>query len=170
LPPKRKMRTAATKSPELKADARDLHSAVSELVRIYQFRDRKSICYRDVSVTQCYALSSVVAHGPMMLNELAAELFLDKSTASRVVGSLVKKGYVRRSADPGDARALKIEVTAEGRSLHSGIVEDLVKEMENLIADYDADTRRVTIRLIDRLASAAAARFGKGKSNGPRGV
>ena len=145
----------------LARDARDLHRAVSDLVRIYQFRDRKSICYYNVSVTQCYALSAIVARGSLTQNELAAELFLDKSTASRAIGELVRKGYVRRAKDPDDGRVRNLEITAKGNGLHEQIERDLVREMEGLLTGHNSATRRATIELIARLADAAAARFGR---------
>lgn len=46
------------------ADAEALHTAVADLVRVYQFRDRDRICCHDISVTQCYALEALVEHGP----------------------------------------------------------------------------------------------------------
>jgi DNA-binding MarR family transcriptional regulator len=140
-------------------DAWELHKALGELLRVYQFRDRKRICYYDVSVTQCYAVSSLIRNGTMTLNALASELFLDKSTASRTVAALQKKGYVSRSADPSDGRALRIEATGKGRDLHARIERDLVDEMRDLIADYDPDVRQATIRLVARLARAATLRF-----------
>jgi MarR family transcriptional regulator, 2-MHQ and catechol-resistance regulon repressor len=144
-------RTAA-KELELRMDAFDLQAALSELVRAHQFRDRKATHCRGISVTQWSALSSVVAHWAMTLNELAAELYLDKSTTSRVVDSLVEKGYVRRSRDREDARSLSIEPTKEGRALHSGIQRDLVAETRSLIADDSPATRLATIRHVARLA------------------
>src|SRR5262245_55668587 len=84
----------------LDRDAADLQAAVADLVRVYQFRDRDRICCHDVSVTQCYALETLVAHGPLRLSGLAERLFLDKSTTSRVVAALVKKGYVEQGPDP----------------------------------------------------------------------
>ena len=72
-------------------------TAVADLVRVYQFRDRDRICCHDISVTQCYALETLVEHGPLRLSALADRLFLDKSTTSRVVGTLVKKGYVEQA-------------------------------------------------------------------------
>jgi MarR family 2-MHQ and catechol resistance regulon transcriptional repressor len=156
-----KPRPGPERDPELIRDAHDLQRAVSDLVRIYQFRDRTSICYHDISVTQCHALSAVVEHGPMMLNQLAEGLYLDKSTASRVVASLVDKGYIRRSPDPGDARALSLEATRAGRGLHARILEDLEREMLALIADQEPATRRATIELVARLAAAAEAKFGR---------
>ena len=83
-------------SDALHADSLALHKALADLVRAYQFRDRDRICCHDISVTQCYALEALKRDGPMRLNDLAARLFLDKSTSSRVLGALVRKGYAER--------------------------------------------------------------------------
>jgi DNA-binding MarR family transcriptional regulator len=143
----------------LHKDARDLHGALSELLRVYQFRDRKRICYYDVSVTQCYAISALLGTGPMTLNALAAGLYLNKSTASRVVDTLEEKDYVRRLVDPNDGRALKLQVTRKGRALHSRIEADLVNEMKQLLTDFDPDVRQATVRLVARFARTAKTRF-----------
>lgn len=148
--------------PALEKDAWDLQGALSELVRAYQFRDRKRICYYDVSVTQCYAISAILAAGSMTLNALADDLYLHKSTASRVVDSLEGKGYVRRRADSNDARSLKLEVTQKGRALHGRIESDLVNEMKQFLTDFDPDVRQATARLMARFARAAKKRFGGG--------
>lgn len=134
---------------------------MSELLRIYQFRDRNRICCHDVSVTQCYAVSALVARGPMTLSGLAGELFLDKSTASRVVESLRRKGYARRSADPNDGRAVRIAVTKKGSELHAMIEKELVQGVKELIADFDPGARRATTRIVAALTEAAATRFAK---------
>ncbi len=151
-------------------DARDLQRAVSNLVRIYQFRDRKSICYYNISVTQCYALSNVIERGPLSQNELAADLYLDKSTASRVIAELTRKGYVRRVPDPNDGRVRNLEVTGKGRDLYGRIEQDLVEEMQELIAGHNPATRRATIELITQLTDAAIGRFGRiGRACGDKG-
>ena len=66
-------KTLATDSTQtaLDRDALALHQAVADLVRVYQFRDRDRICCHDVSVTQCYALETIVEHGPLRLSALA---------------------------------------------------------------------------------------------------
>jgi MarR family transcriptional regulator, 2-MHQ and catechol-resistance regulon repressor len=153
-----------------KPDARDeseaLYEALSDLVRVYQFRDRDTICCHDVSVTQCYALEAVVLHGPMRLNALAERLLLDKSTASRVVDALERKGYLARLADPADARATLLRATANGQKLHDRIRADLISEHEATIADLSPDARRAAIEVITRLARAAEKRFACGPSTG----
>ena len=88
------MATAPKASEPIRDEATRLYAALSDLVRVYQFRDRDRICCYDISVTQCYALEALAHAGPRTLNELAAELYLDKSTASRVVTTLERKGYV----------------------------------------------------------------------------
>ena len=160
MPRKQNKRALSAKDLQLHLDALDLQEALSELVQACQFRDRKATYRHGISVTQCYALSSVVAHWPMPLNKLAAELYLDKSTTSRVVDSLVEKRYVRRARDPEDARALSIEPTEKGIALHSRIQRDLLKETRNLIADDSPAARRATIRLVARLARLASKKFG----------
>jgi DNA-binding MarR family transcriptional regulator len=143
-----------------------LHDALSELVRVYQFRDRDRICCHDVSVTQCYAIDALVRRGPSTLGDLARELFLDKSTASRVVATLVRKKYVARAAHPADGRSIVLRVTASGRRLHDLIRQDLVAEARHLIEDFEPEVREAATRLILRLARAAAARSGVAAGSG----
>jgi len=143
----------------LERDAAELHEALSALIRLYQFRDRNGICCEDVSVTQCYTLNAIVRAGSPSVGELAAEMYLDKSTTSRVADSLVRKGYARRVADPGDRRSVRIEATAEGRDLVEKIERRLVENEKELIADFDPEVRQATARLIARLARAARDRF-----------
>ena len=146
--------------PRLEADAAALHEALSELVRVYQFRDRDRICCHDISVTQCYALEALLRRGPSGLNELAAEMYLDKSTASRVIAALERKRYVTRAPHPEDGRAVVLTVTAAGRRLHDRIRRDLIAEARQLLEDFEPEVREGAARLILRLARSAAARSG----------
>jgi len=150
----------------LERDAAALQAAVADLVRVYQFRDRDSICCHDVSVTQCYALETLVAHGPMRLRALAERLFLDKSTTSRVVGTLVRKGYVEQKADARDGRATTLSATRQGQRLCSRIADDLVAQQKQLLEDLDPEVRAGVVQVVRRLAQAADARFRAGVSTG----
>ena len=150
----------------LERDAADLQSAVADLVRVYQFRDRDRICCHDISVTQCYALETLVEHGPVRLSALAERLFLDKSTTSRVVAALVKKGYVEQGADAQDGRAIALSATRKGRSLCARITDDLVDQHKQLLQDLDPDVRTGVVHVLRRLAQAADARFRSGTVTG----
>ncbi len=147
-----------TEDPTLDRDAAELYSALTDLIRVYQFRDRDLICCFDVSVTQCYALDALAGRGGMTLNDLAARLYLDKSTASRVVDALERKGYVVRAVHPEDRRAVLVEATEAGRTLERTIRESILAEERQLLADFDPEVRQAMTRLIARLARAAAGR------------
>jgi DNA-binding MarR family transcriptional regulator len=153
--------------PDLAEDAAALHAAVSDLVRVYQFRDRDRICCHDISVTQCYALESVAEHGPLRLGALAERMCLDKSTTSRVVATLVRKGYLSQGPDPADARASAIEATRSGRQLYAKITRGLIAQQHEVLQDLDPDVRDGVVEVIRRLARAAEKRFLSGTSVGP---
>ena len=163
----KKSTTAASARQETARDALALQAAIADLVRVYQFRDRDKICCYDVSVTQCYALETIVQHGPLRQQALADRLFLDKSTTSRVVGTLIKKGYVEQTADPVDGRALLLQATRRGKTLCSRITGELVDQQEQLLRDLTPDVRAGVIDVIRKLAAAADARFRSGVSAGP---
>ena len=153
-----------TIQPALDRDAAELQAAIADLVRIYQFRDRDRICCHDISVTQCYALETLVAHGPMRLSGLAERLFLDKSTTSRVVATLTKKGYVDQAPDVSDGRAVTLRATRQGRGLYTRITADLVDQQKELLRDLEPDVRRGVVEVLRRLTRAADARFRSGIS------
>jgi MarR family transcriptional regulator, 2-MHQ and catechol-resistance regulon repressor len=144
----------------LQADGEALHRALGDLVRVYQYRDRDRICCHDISVSQCHALEALVDHGPMRLNALAERLLLDKSTASRLVDGLARKGYAERLADTDDARALALRATPSGRRLYGRIRSELVRQQQELVADLPPAARRAAIDVITRLARDAERKFG----------
>jgi MarR family 2-MHQ and catechol resistance regulon transcriptional repressor len=149
---------AVREDPRLERDAADLHAALSELIRVYQFRDRDKICCHDLSVTQCHALDVIGDAGPLSMNDLAARLYLDKSTTSRVVDSLERKGLALRDANPSDRRALLLSATDDGRRLLATIRTAIIAEEKSLLVEFEPAVRREMTRLISRLARAAAAR------------
>ena len=153
---------AASVDRGLHEDARAVHEALSDLVRVYQFRDRDRICCHDVSVTQCYALEALVRRGPITMGEVAAELYLDKSTASRVVGTLERKRYVTRSPHPTDGRSVLLRPTAAGERLYAMIRKDLIEEEKALLAEFAPRVRKAAAQIMARLARAAEARSGLG--------
>jgi DNA-binding MarR family transcriptional regulator len=91
----------------------------------------------------------------MTLNDLAAALSLDKSTASRVVTTLERKGYVARATHPRDRRAVLLTATTAGRRLVERIVGDLVEEKKRLLAEFPEEVRELAAELIQRLTAAS---------------
>jgi DNA-binding MarR family transcriptional regulator len=67
--------------------------------------------------TQLAALATVGGSGPMRLGDLAAAEGIAPSTLTRLVTALEDRGYVRRDADPSDARASTLGITPRGQDV-----------------------------------------------------
>jgi MarR family transcriptional regulator, 2-MHQ and catechol-resistance regulon repressor len=149
-----------TKLPQ--ADAAALTEALSDLIRVIQFRDRDRACCYGLSVSQCYALKAVVERRDMTVNDLAATLYLDKSTASRLVNGLVEDGFVTKEADPMDRRVMRLAPTPRGEAVYTAIHRELVREYSELLEELDAAGRAAVVKTVRRLASGFAARVETG--------
>lgn len=145
-------------SDTLERDVRAFTDALGEMVRVVQFRDRDRACCHDLSVTQCYALEGIVDADGLTVNELAAHLFLDKSTVSRVARGLVERGFVAREADADDGRVVRLVATGRGRDVHRAIASDLMEEYRDMLSDLGPEARTSVVRVVERLGLAFARR------------
>lgn len=160
MTPKLASRKALRPRPaDLQTQARELYDVLTRLGRTWLFQDRDCACCYDVSVTQCHALRLLWERGPSTVNQLAAGLYLEKSTASRVIDALERKGYVRRREHPEDGRAVLVEVTESGNRLLKKIEEDLLPRHAQILADFPPAVARGTIHLLERLCEAAERRI-----------
>lgn len=153
---------------DLQRHGEAFHDALSDFVRAYLVGERGRICCHDISLTQCYTLDALIRRGPSTLNALAAELCLDKSTASRVVGTLQRKGYVGRATHPGDGRAVLLDVTPAGRRLCERIRADRIGERTDLLASFSPEVRDGITDAMRRLADATHRRMSCAVSPAPR--
>lgn len=151
--------------PVQESDAEALTTALSELIRVIQFRDRDRACCYGLSVSQCYGLGAVVENPQLTVNELAATLYLEKSTASRLVNGLVERGLVTKQADSKDRRTLRLAPTRRGEAVHTAIRRDLVGGHESLLDGLSPEGRSVVVRTIRQLANGFAAGVEAGGGN-----
>ena len=150
---------AGTARPSaLHRDAAALHRVMTDLLRVYQFRDRDRLGYYGLTITQHYVLDLLIQRGALTLNELAAEMGLDKSTLSRVVDGLERKQAIKRTANPLDGRSALIEATSSGRQRRERAVADLVSENAKVLSTFTASVRRQCVELMGTLTRAARER------------
>ena len=94
-----------------------LHSAAIHLLR----RVRKQDVATGEGPARLSALSVLVFGGPKTLGELAAAEQVKPPTMSRIVAGLARSRLIEITADPRDARRMRIRATAKGtRLLHKG--------------------------------------------------
>jgi DNA-binding MarR family transcriptional regulator len=102
------------------ADSTDADGPVVDVTRLRVALARLSRRLRrhelaGLTPTQLAALATVGRSGPMRLGDLAAAEGIAPSTLTRLVTALEDSGYVRRHADPSDARASTLAITTRGQ-------------------------------------------------------
>lgn len=143
----------------LESDAGAVFDVMTELLRIYQFRDRDRAGSHGVSVTQTYALEIVLRRRQVTAKELANELALDKSTVSRLVDSMVERGLAKRADNPLDARSVLLEATPLGRRAYAAVRRDIVRENADALKGLSATQRATFIATLRRFTDAARLRI-----------
>lgn len=129
-----------------------------DLVRVYQFRDRDRICCYDVSVSQAHALDRLRRLGPLTMNGIAESLYVDKSTASRLVDGLEEKGYARRNRGEGDRRRSEVTITRGGQRLAMRIEHDMLRAQEAVLGGFTFEEQATIAQALEKLAAAEASR------------
>ncbi len=103
------------------ADPARLRALIGALVRRFQLAERADVACCGTTVAQAAALAAL-ADGPLRLGDLASRLGIAPSTLSRNLARLEDRGLVQRVADPVDGRAMRVELSEQGRTA-AGTVE-----------------------------------------------
>ena len=76
----------------------------------------------DLNFTQFVALKLLGHEEPLTPVELARALHYDPGALTRLLDKLEQRGYLKRVPDPVDRRALRLELTAQGKSLRKRLI------------------------------------------------
>jgi DNA-binding MarR family transcriptional regulator len=90
--------------------------------------------------------------GTFRPSDLAAQMRLDVSTISRHLHSLEQQGMVQRNADPDDARAQRISITARGGDVIKRMMDHRAATIRDAVAHWPEIDRDALGRLLRRLA------------------
>ena len=91
-----------------------LADAFGAVARQLREKSAETLAPWDITPAHLRALRTLSRHGTMRLSELSDHLQVAPRTATAVVDALEARGLVRRRADPGDRRAILVEVTEHG--------------------------------------------------------
>ncbi|HVV60001.1 MAG TPA: MarR family winged helix-turn-helix transcriptional regulator [Gaiellaceae bacterium] len=104
--------------------------------------------------TQRLALFELADDGPLRLNDLAQRVGVSAPTASRAVEALCELGLVERLPDPSDRRALRIDLTAAGRSQVAVRRQRVLDRFGPAAQALSGDEQSRLVGLLARLRSA----------------
>jgi DNA-binding MarR family transcriptional regulator len=131
-------------------------------------QDLRSRLYGDlVDLAQADCLEVIALRGSCTMSELAAELRVDASAATRTVRRLVDSGYASRAPDPSDARAVVVSLTPDGLVLGKEIGRRGLEATLEILAEFSdaeqgefVDLLERFVQGIDKARSAAISRVG----------
>ncbi len=86
----------------------------------------------EVTLPQSRALIVVASRGPQRVTDIAADLGVAPSTATRMCDRLVRKGLVRRYRSASNRREVRLNLTPAGRSL----VRELTRRRRDELAHH----------------------------------
>ena len=105
-------------------------------------------------------LASLRDGEPQRITALAASEAVAQPTMTTLVGRLERDGLVTRDADPADARAVLVSLTAEGLMRLEGIREARAAAIEARLQELDPAEREALVAAmpaLEKLARGVAA-------------
>lgn len=106
-----------------------------------------------LTTNQRLAIGALSDFGPLSLNRLASLIGASAPTTSRTVDGLVDAGYVTRSPDPDDRRAVRLALTRRGRSRVDRARARTGARIARAAAHLPAGERRRLLELLDEVAA-----------------
>lgn len=103
------------------------------------------------------ALAVVAVQGPLRVSDVAQDLGVDLSVASRQLAALAADGYVERRPDANDRRAQLVEITPAGRRALTDAHRRMVAAFDEVLSDWSAAEVDALRAGIDRLRADHAA-------------
>lgn len=103
------------------------------------------------------ALAVVAVQGPLRVSDVAQDLGVDLSVASRQLAALAADGYVERRPDANDRRAQLVEITPAGRRALTDAHRRMVAAFDEVLSGWSAAEVDALRAGIERLRADHAA-------------
>ena len=124
----------------------DLLAVVARLNRLATQRIQMPL-----PAAQARLLATIEVHGEARIGDLAAVDHCSQPTMTTQVRRLEEAGLVTRTVDPGDARAVRIRITPEGKRTINAVRADRAAAIEPQLAMLETADREVLTEAVEVL-------------------
>jgi len=104
----------------------------------------KSACHSDGESGQD-SFNNIIA-------EMSDEMHISKSAVSQMLGTMERKGYVKRETDPADRRRVIVQLMPEGRAIAEKMIGYADNAFSEMISRFGESNTEQFISLINKLA------------------
>lgn len=108
-----------------------------------------------VTSPQLRVLVLIATRGPQTLGNVATELGVHASNATRTCEKLVRAGLIQRAEDPADRRFVRVALTATGSELVQRVIGHRRRALSEVLAGMQPDERAVAVASFRAFARAA---------------
>ena len=93
--------------------------SIERAIKEYRKFSQKNISNQieDLTIDQGMVLLFLDKHSDLTQKEIAALIFKDNASMTRMINLMVNKEYLKRSINPVDRRRFHIEITAKGKKV-----------------------------------------------------
>lgn len=126
-----------------------------ELTRAFGWhRPTETPCGQPVPISEAHALLELSKAQSLTQKQLGAALKLRKSSVSRLVSNLQQRGWIERSRNPQDGRALDVRLTPGGVGAARNLAFARQRKMEGILTKIPAGERSMVMRSLETLIGA----------------
>jgi DNA-binding MarR family transcriptional regulator len=122
--------------------------------RVGMQRDLYWVGDRELTPVQVDALEVLCRRAEWRMREIAIELHVDRSTATRSVAPLVELGLASRRTDAADRRNVILAATSEGRATAARISDDRRRLMRAVLSEMTPERRVLLTELMEEYVAA----------------
>ena len=108
------------KAPILQA-YQEVFSLIGELSRALRCCQQEESFCLDLTLSQFFILHTIAGKGQIPLAELHDILAVEKSTTTRMVSPLIRRGLIVQERSENDSRALNLRLTPQGEEIYERI-------------------------------------------------
>jgi DNA-binding MarR family transcriptional regulator len=107
-----------------------------------------------VDLAQADALEVIAMRGACKMSELAAELRVDASAATRTVRRLADSGLIERTTPRSDGRAVVVTLSEQGQQVCAELGNRGRNAMVSLLDEFDPEEQEQLASLLERFVRA----------------
>jgi DNA-binding MarR family transcriptional regulator len=133
----------------------ELYRSLADLRREVRRTVRSGFPAQLLTPSQVEVLGCVRRQPGIGVRDAATALRLAPNTVSTIVGHLVDLGLLRRDADPDDARAVCLRLTAAGHRRVHAFRDRLAQTVDGALEELDAEERATLVRALPALRHLA---------------
>jgi len=126
---------------QIKENTRELMDVLGGLAQVMRCCCRDEAFCEGVTFHQFMILDAVAKEKELHMADLHKLLSVEKSTTTRLVNPLIKKGLIRRDKAAHDSRAVKLTLTNKGKETHKKVLMCLTDFFQRMLGNIPAKKR-----------------------------